>query len=490
MPSFDPTPEQQEIIRAAASLPPGGSLKIDACAGSGKTATLAAIAEACHDWNFLYIAFNKAIVEESKKKFPKNVKASTVNALAYGWWCRKFGKPDLASSISPYDAKEILGTDDWKSVSKASRALMDFFNSDQPSCADPGAQKLLGAMASGRIPMTHDYYLKCFERRSRFPELEEYDAILLDEAQDTNDVTFSIFRRLPGRKILAGDSHQGIYGFRGAVNQLKLFQADVSLPLTVSFRCCAQAADRANFFIARYADDRATSRPMESASDGKPKGAIALLARTNAKIIDVISNLKDADMPDFRLVRSVDEVFAAADAVQAFMHGRKAQGEYSWINKFKSIHAFESFTSSAACPPDVYFAWKFVDEKGKELPEIRRKAERIQANKYGSAWLSTAHSSKGLEFDEVMILPDFMPLFIQKERLDEASGDPELTELDLMRMGSDFQQEVNLLYTAITRAHMALDDESGNYAEWLGLKDRKASKAAMGSVRASYEGRL
>ena len=78
------TEEQQRIIAYVKQMKRGGRLKVEAKAGSGKTSTLVEVARANPDKRFLYLAFNKAIVNEAKGKFPKNVVVKTTHSLAYG----------------------------------------------------------------------------------------------------------------------------------------------------------------------------------------------------------------------------------------------------------------------------------------------------------------------------------------------------------------------------------------------------------------------
>ena len=76
------TPEQERIIAISKAMQANESLKIQACAGSGKTSTLVEITKANPNAKFLYLAFNKSIVEEAKSKFPDNVSIKTTHALA------------------------------------------------------------------------------------------------------------------------------------------------------------------------------------------------------------------------------------------------------------------------------------------------------------------------------------------------------------------------------------------------------------------------
>ena len=66
-----PTPQQQTCIAAAvdASI---RLVKIEACAGAGKTSTLQMMADALPVPS-LYLAFNKKTADEGAERFPKHV---------------------------------------------------------------------------------------------------------------------------------------------------------------------------------------------------------------------------------------------------------------------------------------------------------------------------------------------------------------------------------------------------------------------------------
>ena len=71
------TDEQIAICQAARDLAVGSSLKIQAFAGTGKTTTLAAIAESLARRKFLYLVFNPAAADEAERKMPSNVMVRT-----------------------------------------------------------------------------------------------------------------------------------------------------------------------------------------------------------------------------------------------------------------------------------------------------------------------------------------------------------------------------------------------------------------------------
>ena len=59
------------------------TLKINAGSGCAKTSTLVELANSCNE-NILYLAYNTAMKDEAKNKFPPNVECKTTHSLAYG----------------------------------------------------------------------------------------------------------------------------------------------------------------------------------------------------------------------------------------------------------------------------------------------------------------------------------------------------------------------------------------------------------------------
>ena len=91
------TEEQQTICQAARDLGVRSSLKIQAFAGTGKTTTLAAIAESLPQRKFLYLVFNRAAADEAQHRMPSNVSVRTAHAVAFRSVCYVY-KARLASN--------------------------------------------------------------------------------------------------------------------------------------------------------------------------------------------------------------------------------------------------------------------------------------------------------------------------------------------------------------------------------------------------------
>ena len=86
---FKLTNEQQNILKKTANMRQGDIILIDALAGCAKTSTLKIIAEQNPDNRFLYLAFNRKMVDEAVNSFPPNTRASTLHSLARGYSGRK-----------------------------------------------------------------------------------------------------------------------------------------------------------------------------------------------------------------------------------------------------------------------------------------------------------------------------------------------------------------------------------------------------------------
>lgn len=82
----------------------------------------------------------------------------------------------------------------------------------------------------------------------------QYQYVMVDEAQDTNDIQFGITSLLSGNIMYIGDPEQSIYGFRGADLSLYLsvpsrFKGAKIYTLSHNYRCTQQILDVANSII-------------------------------------------------------------------------------------------------------------------------------------------------------------------------------------------------------------------------------------------------
>ena len=98
--TVQPVREQQ---RAVDLFLAGGNLRIDACAGTGKTTTLRLLAES-KPGRGLYLAFNRAIALEAQQRFPAHVKCATTYSVAAGVCAGRLAirSGSLRSQLTPH----------------------------------------------------------------------------------------------------------------------------------------------------------------------------------------------------------------------------------------------------------------------------------------------------------------------------------------------------------------------------------------------------
>lgn len=457
------TDEQQKIIEKCRELKPDESLKIDACAGSGKTATLVEIARAIPQARFLYLAFNKAIVENARTRFPSNVTIRTTHSLAYSQIIS--GRKEfftIKAGLNIFDLEPVfkIRPDLYKDLSLAIRKFYSWCQSDIREFPDSSTEKIFLAMESHQIPATHDWYLKKYQLLDYHYELDAFDFILLDEAQDTNLVTLDIFNRNHCRKILVGDTHQGIYGFRGAYNALERFKSNYKLHLSYTFRSIQPICDKANWFLSSFAHDKKDLVPMKSAYSSElscnPRNAV--LTRTNAPLIDYLQKLTREQIPRSSLLRDPYQIFGAALNIHNYLEGKPLDKAYQFLDRFDSLENIKDYAHDSN-DLELEMAIKMAEKYKGHLFDLYELAKSIYLNNEESSniFLTTAHSAKGLEWDQVVLASDFCALVTLKKDLKEKG-------LKKQEIEFEFTQELNLYYVAMTRAKNTLFDRTPNDA--------------------------
>jgi hypothetical protein len=297
-------------------------LKIAAFAGTGKTSTLTLMARSRRS-SGLYLAFNKAIQIEAKEKFPRTVDCRTTHSLAYRSVASSYSSGDKLSktlyapqlaAIARYPPRRFGQKLRLTGVQQAHLVLgtiKRFCQSADPNMVDahvPRYGRLLrvGGATLGEVrawsvaqatafwqrmtdrnddlPMGHDGYLKLWALSG--PKLNaEY--VLLDEAQDTNQVVLGVLQKQNSQIVYVGDRHQQIYEWRGAVNAMEQVAGCDETSLTQSFRFgepIAAAASRVLRTLGETQRLRGNPKVQSSIEDAfTPTRAV--LARTNATVI-------------------------------------------------------------------------------------------------------------------------------------------------------------------------------------------------------------
>lgn len=465
------TQEQREAIAYT-----GPFLAINAFAGAGKTTTLRGIAQKNQNKRILYLAFNREMSESARRAMPKHVRVATVHSYALdalGWGKSK----KLTTVLKPLHVKRAYETGKFAPLfarrpyrtaktmldaleSYAQQAVFDdvasfaaqFFAADE--MYDLAVSMLCDLWQRATdpndlFPTTHDVYLKYWQL-SR-PKINA-DILLLDEAQDVSAPMYSVFvAQDHARRILVGDRHQAIYDFRGAINAMRYAEEEDgadTLYLTQTFRFGSEIANLANLVLSVFKEEPKRIQtdktdqvfPAESVVAQLPRTpdrSFCVITRTNARLFEIAYDLARAGVR-FAFAGNLESYpFFKAQDVFFLALGQKSAIVDRFIAEFDSFDEYKAYANESKDIEEMMLC-AFVEKYGKE--GIRMISE-IQAKNDPNAavTLTTAHKSKGSEWDEVYLGDDFVSLFDAKNRLAQLS-----------------EAEANLLYVAITRARHVL----------------------------------
>jgi superfamily I DNA/RNA helicase len=494
-----PTKEQSEIIKAVREH---DRLKIEAFAGTGKTTTLRMIARSCPQKKFLVLAFNRSIARELKEKMGWNTASMTTHSLAM----RELKKADALKGNLVSEKRELLdavsqtlGIDNYGYLSLGLDAFEAFCNSevawedfDEVALAKivnrskelrsrflvfreknsyvysetaEFVKDLYELMKKGEIPFTHSFYLKYYADEFASPS-GNFDCVLLDEAQDVNPVQIKLIEKLnPRQFVLVGDRHQSIYGWRGAVNSMEMFDYP-SKYLTVSFRFASdQPVELANGILSYWKREQRKLLRAEVEKRNSNK-QVAYVFRRNVTLI-----LSLIDFPErFKTVRPIEEIFGelfiAAKLVKFFKTGdrEKLRGvPYYLANLAVSSSSLADFTwKLTSIDPDILLAIEVAKEYD-VFALYKDLKERLSED--SPYVFLTAHTAKGLEFHTVVIADDFpspadILLSYAALRIQQEADDPSMSEREFYR------RQLKLLENPPSSLISDLIDElsSGNYA--------------------------
>ena len=465
------TPEQQIIIDHVKNN--DGLTKTSAVAGSGKTTLLVAIAKTLKKYNNassgLYLAYNKSIATEAKKRFPKYVECCTTHSLAYR---PTFDLHNL--ELGMFSCRNISDKIKYEDKCALVEHIRKFCLSKHLTFADYGEEhhlhektielgnKYLGLMEQGEMVCTHDFYLKLFHilLAGSHIEYDKFDFVALDEAGDLNAVTLEIFNLLPTKKkIMVGDPHQNIYMFNHTINCFEVMANEgIMLPMSQSFRVSKEIASDIEDFCQRHLDPLIQFKGIEI-EDTAIKTR-AYISRTNASLISKMMELNERGTK-YGLTRTPKQIFQ----IPLMLCGLKYNGfipnpEYKHLQTdinhyFESTIIRDEYASPLSYLKSVHEddvplinALNIVLKYGKKaIIECYEKAQKHTSTNQPYI-LGTSHSTKGLEFDSVEIADDLNTVVLSVLLRARTIGADNLSREEI--------GELNLYYVACSRAKKEL----------------------------------
>lgn len=453
------TKEQENIINCKLHF--GDVLKIVAGAGTGKTSTLIEYAKARPERRMLYLCFNKSVQLEASKKFPSNVECRTGHSLAWHGFGSKY-RDKLVPGLKVYSVKNSLGIQSYEATQAALDTLNNFLHSaDDYITTDHVPKKFSGDVAGmakkaissvatdiwsrmideqdSSIGMLHDGYLKLWQ--VSYPQLR-YDIILLDEAQDTNQTLAHVFfNQKSAIKVLVGDAHQQIYSFRGSRNFMQNIDATKTFMLSQSFRFHDGIADIANTILTTLKNERDLKIVGSAKKTKKISKQMAIIARTNAGIFDgAASRLEDLKLAYVGGAKNYK--FSMIHDVYRLSVNAKHEISDKYISSFGDYKTLTEYAQSAE-DRELLGVIGVVKKYGREIPFLINEIFNQEVDEQDADVIFvTAHKSKGLEWDHVVLMDDFKDYYQDGQFQTSELIDPD---------------EINLAYVATTRAKQILE---------------------------------
>lgn len=475
------------------------NIAINAVAGSGKTTT---IVEACKrlklgEKQVKFLAFNKSIAEELKCRLRGFAEVNTLHSFGFSVLRTIYGNQrgkrisvdsykwqkyvrehvfDLSSIVTP-DTPNAKVYGFCANVAK-------LFDLARVNLIQPGETELLEQLVDEhQIMQLFDEIRVCdillseaYEMPSDLKidytdmivlplmhkdRIPSYKFVFIDEAQDLNAAQRELMlcAAAGGRFVAVGDRNQAINGFAGAdcgsFDKIAGLPNTIELPLSVNYRCGSNMIKLAQEIV-----------PQIIAHEGAIAGEVnhvnklttslfktndMVLCRTTAPLVGLCMNLVAAGITAVvkgkdiaaGLKTIVDNANTSdIETLLEYLENEKAK-LLAVIKKerkcdesdAKESARYRNFEDRCKCIENICL------HSIRNTTELKTYIERIFSddNVKNAVVLSSAHKSKGLEADRVLIiLPEKLPLTWRNQKQWQ------------------YEQEMNLRYVALTRAKKEL----------------------------------
>lgn len=477
-----------------------GDFKLVAVAGSGKTTTLieyAASRPALRSGRLpriLYLAFNRTVRLEAQTRFAKrgltNVTVHTAHSLAYGYVIGRHNY--VLSAGGDYSIQEIatqLGFSQRNMLAGCVMAshvkkLFSYFCNSKAVTVEQleylaiidltdaksrrfalqnkekiyrFAQQLYTQMDTGKLACTHDFYLKKFQFVA--PPLP-YDYILFDEGQDASETMLAVFMAQKATKLIVGDPHQQIYGFRHAVNSLDKFDAP-TLYLSQSFRFGDDIANLANYVLGwKSSFDTGQLTTLKGVGKQKPPAAPthATIGRTNVAVLAKAINMLCIDEQigslyfegRFETYTYMDSGGSLMDIYHLYQDrlDRVRSPLIKTMGHVGELKHYVDQTGEASMRLALEIVEAYQDALPEYIEQIRRAHLQDSMRHVADQIFSTVHRCKGMEYDGVTLCDDFIEKKVLSEKLADKQNSVNLQAL---------HEEINMLYVALTRGRQQVN---------------------------------
>lgn len=493
------TPQQLDFYDKLESST--SSILLDACAGSGKTTTLAEGTKYLKG-SVLAIAFSVRIKKTLEEKLGASATCKTLNGLGHGAMVgllgrrvkidvRKVGKivTEVMKALKAEDSNSEVWSAAVKLVAIAKNhgiipnGTKGLYVSLTPDSVEEWEELaahydiifndeiLEVSRESLRVSNSLVWQGVCdFDDQVYIPtcwggSFERFDNLIVDEAQDLSEIQHKMIKKSlkkGGRLIAVGDPNQAIYGWRGAMSDsiFKLVKSfDLKrMELTVSFRCARAIVDEAKKLVPRI--ESHSNAPnglvtnLESYKAANFQTGSAVLCRNNAPLIRLA----------YRLISKHKGVYVVGRDIGAGLKAlvKQLQKHQAIGTKAQLLSVLERWRKeeiNKATAKEQWYKVASVEDKADSLytvvtygnsdtiKGVIQEIDTLFSKESAPITLSTIHKAKGLEWDRVFLLDQH--LIPSKWSLKAVEKDPK-------KYAWMLEEENNIRYVAITRTKKIL----------------------------------
>lgn len=465
-----------------------GNATVSAVAGSGKSTTIINALDLIPATDSkIFLAFNKAIVDELKLKVKApNTDIKTLHSAGFASMMFTY-----KSKLNTYKYRKFLNDSLYLLSSKVT---IDMADEEQSQFK----QRVLRLLDLARVELAndtetienlalkHDVEILYDESETviklmqwgvnQFREidftdmiwipvmkklrLKTYKWVMVDECQDLSPLQKELFMMMidprNGRFIAVGDPRQSINGFAGAdtesFQKIAAIENTVELPLSICYRCASKIVEEAKTIVpyieAREgaAEGKVETLEMVKLEDFKPGDMV--LSRVTSPLVSLCMKFIANGMAAYVKGREIGQNLANLvkrtkqmeldimfDMLRNELYKLQvkiASKEKISMEEAKDEYAYIALQDKIECLHNISFGCMNAAELLKKIDDL------FKDNSTGIC-CSTIHKSKGLESDRVFIIAlDKLPL------------------KRCMNIAWKAEQEMNLKYVAITRAKKEL----------------------------------
>jgi len=471
------TDEQKNIFDAVENS--DCNIVVNALAGTGKTTTAVEVVNRLPKNKRLgFCAFNKHIANELSSRLGSKAECRTLHSFGFRELSKRFFPTvedrkvrkivRMLTKNTRMSAADKLATEDLVYYAKMLFCELTILTADEItrrfglSISDHGMVLNTASRAleiSTNDTNTIDYADMIYLPLALKMQMPEFDFLVGDESQDWNPCQQKLALALcPSKRMMPiGDVNQSIYSFSGAdpdsipnlTRRLRSRHTTRELPLTMTWRCPKSHVELAKQIVPEF---RAHPSAMEGFHDVESESWMIananvgdmILCRTNAPLVKLAYTFIKGKRPVHMrgrdigrgLITLLDSLFA-----RDIQHLGKRLAEFEenetarLTAKDADEAALESLRDRCECLAVFMGMSSTLDEMRRHITDLFTDDESPE----NYINLSSIHKAKGLEAERVFIVePERLPLKWKDQTDVEA------------------QQELNILYVALTRSKSEL----------------------------------